>query len=45
MNIFKTIQFYNYFSFQISSFTTILLNNFLNKFYFLPNYYTLNELI
>jgi hypothetical protein len=45
MNIFKIVQFYNYFSFQISFLINTTLNNFLIRFYFLSNYYILNELI
>jgi hypothetical protein len=45
MNIFKFVRVYNFSSFHFSVLSNDLINNFLTKFYFLPNYYTLNELI
>ena len=45
MNIFKFARVYNFSSFHLSILSSDLINNFLTKFYFLPNYYTLNELI
>jgi hypothetical protein len=45
MNIFNFFFFYNYFLFNINTITKIYINKLIKKFFFLTNYYILNELI
>jgi hypothetical protein len=45
MNIFNFFYFYNYLTYNLKNLKVIYLNLFFRKFYFVTNYYLLNELI